>query len=147
LAIKAGEAALGPAVFEEDVGHFWGILETRPYMRARFSYAQCLSEEGQLAEAIEHAQELLRLNPGDNQGVRYLLAAWLLEDGRPDELAAHLAAHPDEDSPFLAYPAAALAFLRHGDTDASRAALVRAFASNRSSRCTTTRTRSRPSSR
>ena len=33
--VKAGERALGKEAFEEDVGHFWGILETRPYMRAR----------------------------------------------------------------------------------------------------------------
>ncbi len=31
--VAAGERALGPEPFEEDVGYFWGILETRPYMR------------------------------------------------------------------------------------------------------------------
>jgi len=38
-AVEAGERALGTACFEEDVGHFWGILETRPYMRARWALA------------------------------------------------------------------------------------------------------------
>jgi hypothetical protein len=28
--VAAGERALGPQPFEEDVGYFWGILETRP---------------------------------------------------------------------------------------------------------------------
>ena len=32
--VAAGERALGPKAFQEDVGHFWGLLETRPYMRA-----------------------------------------------------------------------------------------------------------------
>src|SRR4030042_2569219 len=30
--VEAGERALGKDAFEEDVGHFWGTLETRPYM-------------------------------------------------------------------------------------------------------------------
>ena len=33
--VAAGERALGPEAFQDDVGHFWGLLETRPYMRAR----------------------------------------------------------------------------------------------------------------
>jgi len=32
--VHAGERALGPEAFSEGVGHFWGVLETRPYMRA-----------------------------------------------------------------------------------------------------------------
>src|SRR5690242_5951519 len=33
--VAAGERALGPEAFRENAGHFWGVLETRPYMRAR----------------------------------------------------------------------------------------------------------------
>jgi hypothetical protein len=33
--VEAGERALGKQAFGEEAGHFWGILETRPYMRAR----------------------------------------------------------------------------------------------------------------
>ena len=33
--VKAGARALVPATFARDVGHFWGLLETRPYLRAR----------------------------------------------------------------------------------------------------------------
>ena len=33
--MAAGERSLGPAVFREEAGHFWGLLETRPYLRAR----------------------------------------------------------------------------------------------------------------
>ena len=31
--MAAGERALGPETYQRDVGHFWGLLETRPYMR------------------------------------------------------------------------------------------------------------------
>lgn len=67
--VKAGERALGPETFEEDVGHFWEILETRPYMRARLGLAQCLWALGERQQAIEHYTEMLRLNPNDNQGI------------------------------------------------------------------------------
>ena len=33
--VEAGELALGPKGFKQYAGHFWGFLETRPYMRAR----------------------------------------------------------------------------------------------------------------
>src|SRR5262249_29892832 len=33
--VAAGERALGPEAFEQEAGHFWGLLQTRPYMRAR----------------------------------------------------------------------------------------------------------------
>jgi hypothetical protein len=34
-AVAAGERSLGAAFFAENKGSFWGMLETRPYMRAR----------------------------------------------------------------------------------------------------------------
>jgi tetratricopeptide (TPR) repeat protein len=77
--VDAGERALGKKAFKEDEGHFWGVLETRPYMRARQGLAQCLWEAGRREEAAEHYREMLRLNPNDNQGVRYSLATLLLD--------------------------------------------------------------------
>lgn len=67
LGVQAGKRALGPEPFEEDVGHFWGITETRGYMRARAGLAQCLWELGEHQAAIAHYKELLRLNPNDNK--------------------------------------------------------------------------------
>jgi tetratricopeptide (TPR) repeat protein len=81
-AVAAGERAIGPDTFREEVGHFWGLLETRPYMRAREGLAHTLWTLGRREEAAEHLHDLLRLNPGDNQGVRYTLASWLLDLGR-----------------------------------------------------------------
>jgi hypothetical protein len=39
--VQAGERVLGPEIFAEEVGHFWGIVETRPYMRARLVWPKC----------------------------------------------------------------------------------------------------------
>jgi len=40
--VETGELALGPEGFEEYAGSFWGLLETRPYMRARTGLADAL---------------------------------------------------------------------------------------------------------
>src|SRR6266508_371017 len=61
--VAAGERALGKPVFEEEAGHFWGIVETRPYMRSRLGLARALWALGKRQEAAAHAWELLRLNP------------------------------------------------------------------------------------
>ena len=64
-------------------------------MRARFALAQALYQAGRRDEAIAHGRELLRLNPNDNQGVRYLLVHWLLETKRSDDAEALLLASCD----------------------------------------------------
>lgn len=57
-----------------DAFHWWGQLETRPYMRAREGLAWMYWKTGRYDEAIDEYQALLRRNPSDNQGVRYVLA-------------------------------------------------------------------------
>ncbi len=86
-AVAAAERALEPGIFEEEAGHFWGRIETRPYMRAREGLAQVLLVLGRLAEAAEHFQEMLRLNPNDNQGVRESLINVLIVLDRDEEAA------------------------------------------------------------
>jgi tetratricopeptide (TPR) repeat protein len=79
-AVATGERSLGRDFFEGNRGQFWGIIETRPYMRARFALASELLAADRREEAIRHMEALLELNPNDNQGVRdYLLAAYLVE--------------------------------------------------------------------
>lgn len=85
--VQAGERALGKRAFKDDAGHFWGILETRPYMRAHAGLASMLESLGRPAEAIEHYRDLLRLNPNDNQGIRYSLLRAFIAAGRDDEAA------------------------------------------------------------
>ena len=129
-ATAAAEATLGKRAFAEDVGHFWGLLETRPYVGARHGLAQCIWHMGDRAGAITHFQELLRLNPNDNQGVRYQLAACLLEAGEDDALDDLLARYEDDASAVWTWSAALLAFRRTGDTAKSRKALQAALEQN-----------------
>src|SRR5213078_3903422 len=66
--VEAGEQALGRKGFKEYAGHFWGFLETRPYMRARAGLAATLVQLGDVAGALAHYRDMLQLNPNDNQG-------------------------------------------------------------------------------
>jgi tetratricopeptide (TPR) repeat protein len=129
--VAAGERAIDPATFQDGAGHFWGLLETRPYMRARLGLALSLWTAGRRKETIEHLQEMLRLNPNDNQGVRYTLAGFLLFLDRDDDLARLLDQYPDDDMASWAYTRALLAFRREGDSSPSRELLQKAKKANR----------------
>lgn len=128
--VVAGERALGPATFAEDAGHFWGLLETRPYMRAREGLAACLWALGRREEAVAHHQDMLRLNPGDNQGVRFVLAGHLLELGQDEALARLLRAYDDDATANWAYTRVLLAFRQDGPGDRANALLDEARKTN-----------------
>ncbi|HEY4592308.1 MAG TPA: tetratricopeptide repeat protein, partial [Thermoanaerobaculia bacterium] len=128
LGMAAGERAMGAGAFEQ-AGHFWGILETRPYMRARAGLAKVLVEQKRLGEAVEHYQEMLRLNPNDNQGVRHTLVNLLIELGRDEEAWRLFESYP-EDGALLEFPRALLSFRRHGDSPEARQALKGAIQLN-----------------
>jgi tetratricopeptide (TPR) repeat protein len=126
--VAAGERALGDDFFKEESGNFWGILQTRPYMRAKFALAQCLEELGNIGEAVQHYRELLRLNPNDNQGVRHVLIRSFLEMNANDEAAKLLKKYKEDE--FLAiwcYTRALLSFRQKGDTATARNHLKKAL--------------------
>ena len=129
-AVKAGELALGEDGFAEYEGHFWGFLETRPYMRARHLLAEDLWQSGDKEAAIEHLREMLVLNPGDNQGLRYVLLAWLLHMGDDTAVEAHLRQHEDEASAFICYTRALFAFKVSKGGSIGRQAAEEAWACN-----------------
>lgn len=129
--VAAGERALGPGVFEEDAGHFWGLLETRPYMRARAGLAASLWAMGDREAGVAHYRDMLRLNPNDNQGIRDLLATCLLDLGRDDDLERLLEQYEDDASALWAYTWALHAFRRGGDSEAARTRLRDAIRTNR----------------
>ena len=80
--------------------HWWGELDTRPYMRARHGLGLALAAQGRYAEAVAEYEALLALNPNDNQGIRYLVGPTYLEAGDLDgALAAYgryAADYPDD---------------------------------------------------
>ncbi len=60
---------------KENIGSFYGLFETRPYIRGLYTKAHNLSNQGKYKKAIDVCKEILRLNENDNTGARYLLMA------------------------------------------------------------------------
>ncbi|HBL15483.1 MAG TPA: hypothetical protein DD417_01615 [Elusimicrobia bacterium] len=118
-AVAAGERALGPDFFRDNAGHFWGLVETRPYMRARAELARCLWSEGDFEAAVGHYHELLRLSPRDGQGIRGVLLACLGDLGRFAEISELLERpeYDDDDGLEWRLMKALAAFVGEGASD------------------------------
>jgi tetratricopeptide (TPR) repeat protein len=130
--VDAGRRALGEKIFQEDGGHFWGYTPTRPYMRSRAGLMECLWEIGEHDEAIAHAKEMLKLNKNDNQGVRYILIAYLAELGRFDELDKFMNKNYKNDcAAEWLYTRALSAFVRGKDFSEAERELKIALKANR----------------
>lgn len=128
--VAAGERALGAGFFQEEVGYFWGLLETRPYMRARAGLAAVLYHLGEKQRAADHYRDLLRLNPSDNQGIRYVLLPCLLELGSDEQATQLLRRYKSDVAATWAYGRALLVFRSDGSGQRSHALLDKAIAAN-----------------
>lgn len=113
-AVSAGEQDLGKDFFKENRGHFWGIVETRPYMRAKLCLADTLWWFGREDEAIAHYQDCLILNPNDNQGIRDILLTCLLIKNDLDEAGRILDCYKDDGGAHHAFSKALFLFKKHG---------------------------------
>ena len=73
--LKNGEKIMTEKGFmdKENIGSFWLIVETRPYMRVKFAYANLLKECGMLSTAISECEDMIKLCKNDNLGVRHTL--------------------------------------------------------------------------
>ncbi|MEO6191659.1 MAG: tetratricopeptide repeat protein [Thermoanaerobaculia bacterium] len=133
LGMAAGERAIGPEAFAEiaGAGHFWGVLETRPYMRALQGLAESLLDRNRFAEAAEPFQKMLRLNPEDHQGARHSLVNLLIALDRDGEALELLDRYAWDPLALMDYPRALLSFRREGDAPEARRSLKRAVQANR----------------
>ncbi|MEM5016228.1 SEC-C metal-binding domain-containing protein [Metabacillus indicus] len=114
--MEAGEADLGKEIFKQDKGMFWGLIETRPYMRSKFNYAILEAAMGNLAEAIKQCEELLELNEMDSQGVRYTLFVMYMDAGEHKKAKALLKQFDETDFAAGAYNMLLVEFALKGMT-------------------------------
>ena len=81
-AIRIGHKAF-PQDFEPGKDRLeWGWLENRPFLRCLHGLALAKYHEDKAEEALSLFQELLALNPNDNQGARAMAVEALFELGR-----------------------------------------------------------------
>ena len=70
VGLRIGELSLGK---DFDCVLPWGLIDNRPFLRCMHGYGLCLWRLGRFDEAERIFQQMLWLNPSDNQGVRFLI--------------------------------------------------------------------------
>ena len=129
-AVAAGERSLGAQFIRENTGHFWMLIETRPYMRVMAQLAGLLRAEGLNLDAIKLYQKMLALNPNDNQGVRDPLLGLYLAFRSLDEAGKLLHTYKEDASANFAWGRVLERFLC-GDLPGAATALKKARKTNR----------------
>lgn len=102
---------------KENIGHFYGIFETRPYIIGLVIKAEYLLEEGKLRQAESICKEVLRLNENDNIGARYLLMAIFATLEEENDMLKLYKKYPEEDLEML-FPLFALYYKSGNDKKA-----------------------------
>jgi tetratricopeptide (TPR) repeat protein len=136
--IQAAQRALGETFLNDlrFIGNYWLILETRPLMRAMMEKALLLEEMNEYLSAWRIYNELLFLNPSDDQGVRFMLLLMLMKIKRIEDADRVLWTYIDDGSLDFLYTKALVdyALLEEDDEEALEEILYpleRAFGINR----------------
>lgn len=128
LEYSAGRMLAAQALGDTFTGaHWWVDPRTRPYLKATLGLAVACLHQERFEQAEKHLNEILKLNPTDNLGCRYLLGEMRLRRG--DARGATEAFEHAEIGPGSLY-SAALALLDGGDKKAAVLMMRKAFLSN-----------------
>jgi len=128
--VRAGERALGKSVIAEGPVGFGSAPGAQSYIRARTGLARCLWSLGCRQEAIGHCADLLRLDPSDDQGIRYLLVNWLLHEDLKEDLGSLFDAFENDKETSWLYTRALWAFCQEGACPEADGYLEEAFRNN-----------------
>jgi len=122
---EVGERAI-PAGFPGMIE--WGFLENRPFLRAAQGVLLCRLRLGQRREALALMEKVLRWNPNDNQGLRFLIGSEYLRAGDHTKAALIFSGEAESYPPY--YYEAGLLHLLQGDRIAAATSLRRGFVAN-----------------
>ncbi len=128
--VAIGRRVFGGKYLKEHKGMFWGFHETRPFMRCLASCSECLYAMGRVDEAVAILEEMIELNPNDNQGVRYYLMVYLIELGEDAKFEKYEAMYENEFGAFSAFNRALYAFKSKGPTVQANEKLKKAIEDN-----------------
>ncbi len=103
----------------------WGWLENRPFLRAYHGLGMCFLDAGMVERAHVVFNQMLSMNPNDNQGVRALAVESGFAMDRPDEALRICGDYKDDALPDTLY-GRALALLQLGETAQAEKALMQA---------------------
>lgn len=130
-AIEIGSDKFGGQYLAENKGSFYRIPETRSYMRSMRLYAECLYTLGQVKASIAVMEEMIELNPIDNQGMRDQLLLYLIETNEEEKYLHYDERYKNDYMAFPFYNRCLFMFKKQGDTEESRLHLQKAIAKNK----------------
>lgn len=81
----------------------WSILENRPFLRAYHSLGLGFLERGEIEKALDIFNNMLAMNPGDNQGARALTIDCGFRLNRPLDVLAICERYPDDGMEQVVY--------------------------------------------
>ncbi|WP_201305493.1 SEC-C metal-binding domain-containing protein [Paenibacillus puerhi] len=112
--IAAGERDLAESCPQGGSPDVWLRAEARPYMRTKLAYAEACWELKEPEETAIPLEELLKLDPADPLGARYLLLAAYLEQNRLEEAGRLLQTYTDDQSVTFVYDRLIFAYKKLG---------------------------------
>ncbi|WP_054112761.1 tetratricopeptide repeat protein [Marinagarivorans algicola] len=128
--LKYAEKALGEDFFVDNKGYFWGLIETRTYMRTLTALAEVYKVAMQREKAVECYEKSLSLCKEDNLGARYLLADLYLELRRADDALKLIEQFKDDAGAMMLFTKALALFIKYGDSPKAAIGLKEAVESN-----------------
>ncbi len=128
--IDIGKRIFGGEYLEEHKGGFWGFHETRPFMRCMQHYSDCLYNIGRKEECVAILEEIIELNPDDNQGVRDQLLLYLMELNEVEKFKKYEKQFKDDAMAFASFNSALFAFKTEGENEKSNRLLRKAIKEN-----------------
>ncbi len=130
--VNIGKRIFGGNYLEKHKGHFWGLHETRPYMRCMYQYADCLYKSERKDSCIFVLEEMIELNPNDNQGVRDQLLLYLLEQNEFEKFGRYNRLFNEDGGAYTNFNNALYSFKNTGESDISYDLLKTAIEENKS---------------
>jgi len=129
--VNTGKRIFGGNYLKMNRGHFWGLHETRPYMRCMWHYADCLYKSGRKDSCISVLEEMIELNPNDNQGVRDQLMLYLLEQNEFKKFKMYEKLFKEDGGAFINFNRALYSFKNTGESEKSHGVLKTAIKENK----------------
>jgi tetratricopeptide (TPR) repeat protein len=129
--IAIGRRIFGGDYLEENIGSFWRIVETRSFMRCLQAFSDCLIEQGKVKDAVAILEEMIVLNPNDNQGVRDQLKLFLIYLNEDEKYLKYNEMFKDDIFAYALFNEALFAFKTEGETENSNQKLFKALNQNK----------------
>lgn len=129
--VSIGRKWYGGPYLKAHKGMFWGLHETRAFMRCLQQNADCLSHLGQIVEASVILEEMIQLNPNDNQGVRYQLLLLLLQLDDHKKFLKYDKMFSEDTTSAILFTRALFVFKTEGEKEKANELLTTAIKNNK----------------